>query len=369
LLPSGYNEHAACLLVTKLSDNTFRLTLFNTGAGINKWHHRLEGTNHFQTFYTIDDVPLSSVTNQQGWEKLFCFVAGSQGMDPIYSLLNETLGRGGKILPPEKDGEWYEAKQSSGTCSIQSLMALMRHQIIMNGEGTLQERKALYKMIKGRMFQSFVNANLSKVDEDIRVHSKLAIDKFEAELRFAQIAENPDLYQKTFEKLCVEIEKLGKKELVAEMKKSSAKSNLERYANLRAASDLLSTIGMTEAVSVAQPNDEAFRLALVRRDKNIAAISNLKNFLDQLRSEEDEFLTKCVKLIISYKHRDIAVEKLVNLIGNENPKLGEPRLSQKVLVSLQRDLPDKRRAHIDAIAKALEKKGNKDLAEWIQKNG
>lgn len=368
LLPTGMDDHATCLLVTKTKENTFQLAQYNTGGGIFDWHDQWKNTNRFQTFYIIDDVPMSSLVNQSDWEKLFYNLTEEKSMDPTYTLLKDTLGKGGRVLPPSKDPEWYEAKQSAGTCAMQSLMAFSRHQILVNGQGTIEERKALYKIVKAHLFESFTSSNISQTDGAIQTQSRSAIEKFQADLQFSKIATNPVLYKATITKIYDAIEKMGHKELVVELKKREPKSDLERYATLRSASDLLCSIWMSEQADIPETlrSDDAFGLALARFEHKKAARNNLKLLLEGLKQNPDQFLRKCVSLIVSYKHSDIALEQIVLFIGEENPNVAEPERTKKMLEQFQRFSPSKRKPHIDAIIASLEKKGKGDLAQWIK---
>src|ERR1700722_6006948 len=69
LLPTGCIGHSVLLSIQRNKNGTIRLTLYNTGPGLDAHSRWDEDSRHFQTYLCFDDIPLQGV-EEDALEKL-----------------------------------------------------------------------------------------------------------------------------------------------------------------------------------------------------------------------------------------------------------------------------------------------------------
>jgi hypothetical protein len=256
LVPSGCLGHTTCLLITKSKSDAFKLDLYNTGMGIDKFHHQWENSNLFQTHFTIENIPDVSMLNFEGWNELLSLKDSSPRMNPLYNQLTNVLGKGGQISKKSKQLEEYEVGQDSGTCTMQCLLSLLRHQCMKIAEGTPAEKEALYKIIKTQLQLMFLKENASDLDNVISRYMGIITKKLEAENKLLQIADNPDEFITSMSTIYKLLDSFGVKQIPSELIKIPKTTTLARYAFLRNVSSLVRDIWF-ELPNRELPNDIA----------------------------------------------------------------------------------------------------------------
>jgi len=264
LVPTEHKLHGTCLLVTKTDNETFQLTLYNAGQGCISWHYRWENTNFYQTFDIIDNVPKESVYEINTWLELAMISSEAVSMDPIYRLIHEQLGKGGTVSPPSPNLEDYEAKQHSGTCSMQCLLALLRHQCMQLAIGSPAEKEATYKLIKTMMLLQYHQDNFQHADKAIQTHLKTVIKKLKAEAKAVEIAADSAKFEEAMRQIKESLLSLNKHQAVEQLEARDSSTKMARYATLRTASKILSEALLELPQPLQDKNlskNEFFRLA------------------------------------------------------------------------------------------------------------
>lgn len=244
LIPSGCSGHGTALLVVRLVKN-FQLIQFNTGGGIQKWHHRLDDTNRYQTFLIKDHVPLNFLLDQKVWKNLF--INDSLDMDPTYKTL-ALLGKKEKFRAASQSKENFEAKQTGGTCSVQCLMAVLRFLCMEEFIGTAVEKKAIYKMIKTEFLYNYYLDNKKDLNKEIVFEVGTVINKLIAEKLMYEISEDVQRYCFTMNQMHIKIH---------------ANTPLERYAALREGSRL-TALSWEKEPKFSSKSGPGFELALAK---------------------------------------------------------------------------------------------------------
>jgi hypothetical protein len=191
-IPAGSQEHAIGLSVEKTAADTFRITIYNTGEGI-EWHpHRGEKV---QTFLILDEVPQSSIFDRQAWQELFRLRVVSDSIEPVYACIFNQLGAGGVPIAASQEKGDYESPQASGTCSAQNIMAFIRHRIMSITAGTPQEKLACYRIVKSLIFSNLSRNLMPGVAQELREISEKKLSKLTAELKLAYTIQEEVIFE------------------------------------------------------------------------------------------------------------------------------------------------------------------------------
>ena len=364
LVPSGCMSHATCLLIERRSPEAFRIIHYNTGQGVMKWHYGGKKINKYQTFDIIDNIPSESLLKKQGWESLLPYSGSS--MDPIYESLRNTLGKGGVRLPRSEHDEDYEAKQSSGTCAMQSLMALLRHQIMELTEGSPSERKALYKLFKTQMFTQFHLDHLEQIDETINRNLSTVLNKLNAQWALLEVSENVEDFDKALESITGILNELGEKKLAETLLGRDKSTNLSRYSTLRNASNMLCSAWISHP-EAKPPNElmqqKSLKLAFAKFEQQSAIIRNINGRLQKHTESGDMkgLAFELGRVILATSFTEMGIQEAVTRLGKEEPPYeGTGQLLKTLNGCREQSEP------IVQEFKSLLSKENPELGKWVE---
>lgn len=368
LIPTGFDGHATALLVEKNVSGSYKMTLYNTGSGVMNWHPRWQMTNRYQTFYSIDYVPEDSILTIHAWRELYICKSIAGSMNPTYELIRDVLGKGGKILSPSEHIEDYEAKQSSGTCSMQCLMASLRHECMQIAEGSPAEREAAYKFIKAKMLGTFHRENLDRPDDVIRGHLPTVLKKLEAENTLIEIAREEGSYRQAMDRIEPVLNQAGKQEIVKQLIERGSKTCMARYATLRMASVILCNIWLADPkLPLPADNNDAFALGLAKLEQQKAISGNLQTILQNASQETQDALCNVLyRIFVATPYEETGIRETIKYLGDELPEPGKgPEGMQKLLKSLYTF-----RVHmtptIQKLAVELEKNDKSELSNRVK---
>ena len=372
LVPNGCNGHATCLLITKTSPDTYKLTQYNTGQGVDEWHPNLKNSNRFQTFHVVDDIPKESILNLDNWKNLFNDSKNEKTMDRIYLNVNGQLGKGGKILPPSTHIEDYEAKQASATCSMQSLMAFLRHQCMEMVVGSPAEKEAVYKMIKVEMLLNYNQDNLPNLDASIQNILPVITNKLTAELNMVKIAQDEKRFNNGMNEIKEILHKLGKEDIVQQLNERNSETNMARYATLRTASTILSAIWLENPNIIFTENTkhhEILELALAKLEHKNTIIQNLKNnvALSAEQNSNKKLSYELYRILVATPFHQVGVEEAIKYFGNEIPSENSPPPGMQQLLTYLNHRRDRTDSSVQKIIENLEK-SNIELSKWTKDN-
>lgn len=313
LIPTGCKNHATCLMVKKASDESFDLTQYNTGAGVEK-HHKGKELNKFQTYDTVANVPVGSLLNHTTlWANFRSVKINATNMDSSYHYIHNRLGRGGTRVPSSQNPEDYESKQASGTCAMQSLMAMLRHQLMQLDVGTAAERKALYVILKTKLMQQFHLEHKDKVNEVIQRNLVTVLPKLDAKWSLLRFAESSETFEPAFKAL---IKPLGALE-AQELRSRPVATNLSRYAALKAASDALCKLWLDNAPEKL-PEGACYEYALAKLENTQAKIKNIKEMIESISKNSNKNLAnELYHLLFRVPHTDLILNEAVIHFGAE----------------------------------------------------
>lgn len=321
LVPSGCSGHATSILIEKRDAETFRITHYNTGQGLMKWHYQGKKVNQWQTFDIIDHIPADSILNHRGWESVN--ELGSS-MDPVYECLQNTLGKGGVRVAPSISEEDYETKQSTGSCAMQTLMALLRHQTMQLAQGTPSEREGLYKLFKTQMFTQFHQDNLEQIDETIQRNLSTVTNKLNAQLALTQVSNNLEEYDNALGSISAILKGLGENDLAKTLLNRDKTTSLSRYATLRMASNVLCGVWLSQP-EAPPPLDlkerRELQLAFAKFEHQTATIRNITSRLEKL-SEVGDFKGLAFELfrtMLATSFTEMGILETVRRLGQEAP--------------------------------------------------
>lgn len=241
LLYYGFSRHAMGLLVHRTSKDQATLTVYNTGAGIGLFHPKLEGSNKYQTFLTIKDVPFAQLQDANLWKKFVYESYNAPYSPPAYHFLTEELGKGGTKVPPSESKEDYEAEQKSGSCAYQWMLAFLREQMLHLDIGTKAERLALYKYLKATVLHPYATELLPRVDQVLQAAAQTKISKMGADLGLFEICRDDSKYEKAKEAIAAALEKCiapnerGLDKLAETVRAFKSPRQIARYQMLRTA--------------------------------------------------------------------------------------------------------------------------------------
>ena len=321
LVPSGCINHGTCLLIERRGPETFRIIHYNTGRGVMKWHYRGKKTNKCQTFDMVDNVPTASILNQQEWKYL---LYSYSSMDPIYECIRNELGKGGERVTRSEHEQDYESKQSAGTCAMQALMALLRHQIMQLSEGTPSERLALYKLFKSQMFTQFHHDHLEQIDETVHRNLSTVINKLGAQRALVDLAANMEAFDEALTSITDILDGLGEKRLAKTLLSRDKTTNLSRYATLRNASNILcgAWLNHPEAIPPTELKQQKdLQLAFAKFEHQSAIIRNINSRLQKHSEMGDmkELAFELYRTILATSFTKMGIQEAVKRLGKEEP--------------------------------------------------
>lgn len=368
LVPTGCSFHETCLLITKNQNNKFTLIHYNTGTGALDWNYRWKNSKLFQTFRAIDDVPLESILNKEGWKTVWESKYSAKSMDPTYTAIEQVLGKDGIIRPASPDKEDYEAIQNSCTCAMQVLMALMRHQIMERADGTKIEKEAYYKLVKAHMILLYAKEHWSVLENTIQESMTPVMDKLQADIKMHEIAKSSEQYQQVEDEITLLLKHYGEHEL-SEAWKPQNDNCLSRYAALRDISNVLSTMWIQHKERVPEKKTEAVCFALAKYNHKKIILNNLEKIFDK-EFEAKNNTDLAIKFSGSLKvtpHEDFILDYIVRRFGKDVPPTVED--DSHVLPIFMKKLNINRLPTNHVIEKLREKiaeQGNYDLSQWIK---
>lgn len=248
LIPTGTEDHATAVLISRTDEASVNIFLYNTGEGI-KRHPRWHRSNNMQTHIGFSGVPISTILDQTHWDALFNKSSASSDEEQMYSTFESILCKGGTQLPASSYEEDYEQPQYSGTCAMHCLMAFLRHQALEIQEGSPEEKEAFYKCVKTHLLLSFYEQHQSEVDVTIQKQLETPLDKLKGEMILIQAAADPSAY----------MEALAAHQALHHPSNDMPRSTfLSRYASLRKAAISLANACYKGEVSEAQLQNNAF---------------------------------------------------------------------------------------------------------------
>lgn len=314
LIPSGLINHRTCICL-KRTKNNFELTHYNTGLGV--FNHYNRGTFfHYQTFDTIENIPLDSVLDPKNsrWLPLRECLSRETQVEALLDCI-EKITYGGTRKPASQDPEAYEKKQVSGTCAMQSLMAMLRHQIMQIDVGTPAERRAFYDIFKTIFLLQFHSDHKSKIDETIQQHLEAVLPKLNAKWSLVTFAESPETFKAAFEPIIESIEELGDQKTAMQLKSKPYTTNLSRYAALKSASDTLCNLWRLSPEKVRQ--GACFEYALAKLNNSESRIRSVKAVLETHKDNSVEFAQKLFYSLFQIPETDVIIKEAVTYFGAE----------------------------------------------------
>lgn len=371
LIPTGCIGHAASLLVEKNESGTFKITQYNTGQGVLDWHARWENSTRYQTHYIIDNIPMESILNKKAWEAIYRDKEFEGDMNSTYINIRDNLGKGGTVLPPSKHKEDYEAKQASGTCAMQALMALLRHQCMQMVSGSLAEKEAVYKMIKTNLFISYHQDNLTQVDEVIQEHLPTVLRKLKAEVKLVEIAQREEQFNEAMNEIGSLLNQMGKQEIFQQLSERSFDTTMARYATLRAASTILCEIWL-ENPNLTLPSNltqlEVFELGFAKLEHHKAIIQNIQTRLyNSAQKTHAELSFELYRILIATPYEDMGITETIKYFGDEIPgRDGKAPIGMQGLLRSLRKFPVHTNHQVQKLVEQLKKNNKFELATWVR---
>ncbi len=180
LVATGSLTHAVLFCMEKgANDESLRLSLFNTGRGVNDHHPGISNSNKYQTVISYE-VPRNQALNFANFVRIKevntdCDIA------ELYKLFNFWCRNCERV---QIGDEYYEQVQLKGSCSAQCIMAFIRYYIIKNSIGSPLERVGLYKYLKLHLLKSMAVAPFSF---DLTKHVDRKLKHVEQELNLFDI--------------------------------------------------------------------------------------------------------------------------------------------------------------------------------------
>lgn len=165
--------HALLYKFERTGENSFTVTLYNTGAGLN-YHPsstKESGQRRFLLSLPFTNIPIDSVTNEDFWSAHYQIVFGyPQGEDFDEQILYERLF---PLLIPYFDKRFggdqdlykarYLREQTGGVCTAQSLLTLLRESV---GEHYHELRDKVRVCVLNNHCQTFEAQNLLITESD-----------------------------------------------------------------------------------------------------------------------------------------------------------------------------------------------------------
>jgi hypothetical protein len=321
LVPTGCSGHATLLLVQKSDGEHFRLIHYNTGGGVAKWHPQWKGTHKYQTFLIIDGVPAESVLDETNLSKLLLSARTASSMDPVYGHLINGLGKGGVVLEGSNVESDYQSKQASGTCATQCLIALLRHLAMQMAAGSPEEKEAVYKIIRNRIFDVW---RTDQVPENLKMvarHVPFVINKLGAQFTLYKAADKKEDFQRTLNQVCDRLEMCKQHQVADRLLKNPSDTTFQRYATLRGASAILYGLWDSGVEVPLDKEDESpvLQFALLKFEAANMTRKNLRVRLDEALEEhnENDWTKELYRTVLATPHLDWGIEQCVSDLKGE----------------------------------------------------
>ncbi len=288
-------------------------------------------------------------------------------MDPVYQSIRNVLGKGGVRLPRSEHDEDYETKQSSGTCAMQSFMALSRHQSMLLTEGSARERKALYKLFKTQMFTQFHHDHLEKIDETINRNLSTVLHKLDAQWALIDLSANIDNFNEALALITNMLDGLGEKNLTKTLLKQDKTTNLSRYATLRNASNALCGAWMNHPETMPPTElkqQKVLQLAFAKFEHQSAIIRNIKSRFQEHseRGEMKELAFELYRTILSTSFSEMGIQEAVMRLGKEKP----PYVGTQQLLKHLNCYREQSEPVVIEFKKLLEINKKHELGKWVE---
>ena len=319
LVPAGMKTHAVSILLEKNTDNTFNLTLYNTGAGLIDHHPRWLETRRFQTHLVIDQVPATSILNKETWVKLIDAKSKETSMEAVYGIFYE-LGTDGIKASPSQNEEDYELIQRSGTCAMQNLMGCMRHLIMKSLATTPPEKEAVYKYIKlalqGGWLRSF--SVTSALDKWLpQITSKLG-----AERQLCDLALDPQVCEKALTECQVLLRQNGHILSADQIGFRDDINQFQRYSLLRKAANILNVhlVGEISFLPDSLLENPVMNLAGTKWISQQKIFNNLVHLMDQSESFDnlEDWVRYCCILLIDSNPQQKGIDEVTRRLAKED---------------------------------------------------
>ncbi len=366
IIPTGHKTHAVSLFITREKNLSYSLTLYNTGQGVLEWHPQWENSNRYQTFWKIENIDQNTITDLEAWQEIHKLWKSDNAMDGVYACLKDRLGKSGVLQKPSIHQEDYEAKQASGSCASQNMMAMMRHQIMLLASDNIGIAEAIYKSIKTKMFRVFQAQYAGKIDKTIQENSSTIFKKFTAEEQLLEIAGNVESYRNAMSEIG-SFGNIGIEKLPVLDENSPV---FARYANLRAASNLLFAwfLAHPEKAPLGTGTSKALSLVLAKLEHRHVILKNIKSRLDECQANNNlsGLALECYRLIVATAFAEEGIAEVINRMGHELPAEDQEPPAMKEFLTQMNKFHSKYSPTIMALADKMAAKGNTSLAEWIK---
>lgn len=366
LIPAGSRGHATCLLVEKTDRSHFKMTYYNTGAGTLLYHYSGEKINAFQTFEVISEIPEASLLSLENWRK-FMKTKDMKNIQGSYECFQKVLGRVGKREGPSPFQEDYEAKQASGTCATQCLMAYLRHQVMKIAPGTPEEKKAFYKAFKTYIVSEIYKKLLPQTDGFLKDHAEKITEKLKAEQELLEIAKNPHSFEDAKGQLVSRLEEVGLTQEAKALKGQGSSSVMGRYGILREASKVLADCYLKRSehsnLELLKSN-LALSLVLARFQHRAAILSRIRTSLKVAAHDPNQnVLPEAMnKLLFHTSFTEPSFEEIVGLIGDDPaPYERMEALLKCIEQRAHKVMPEK----ANRVVSQLADRCNPELRKWI----
>ena len=314
LIDSGCYKHVTLILLTNTGPKTFNISHYNTGQNVAQWHYQWENSTKYQTHFDLLDVPSVSINDKEGWDIVYDSKNGAVDMNPTYNCLKDKLGKDGRI-PKEAESEVeYETKQSSGTCATQCLMAMLRHQVMLMAKGTPEEKEALYKAVKFRMFEQYDKLHMPQADDVIRTNVAPVLKKLSMEMKFLDIANDETKCKTILRDITDTLKHYKREDLAQQILELNTSSAIARYSTLRAASKLLCNTWLANPDII--PTDEvrqneALQLAFAKFEHKQIIMKNIEErfYVYGINKNFNAFCLEIFRVSTSTQFSEIAMKE------------------------------------------------------------
>ena len=342
LFPGNIEGHAVYFLVTKTAENKFSVILYNAGDGLELGHYKHpDQENKYQTYLAIHDIQEEELLS-----KIMALLDATE-VKVLYDTMKE-LEKVGKKEPQVTDPdlmELYDSIQASGTCRVSALLALLRHQVLMqspdpkvppNVPPNVQENYVDYKVVKSLfrdVLWKVIGFTPIEGDELDRAIEDFALEKIATSARyfeFAEVASDNEKFKAAVaayntifdensnpDRLAVSLTKYAKVKFLDEQYKLAIKKwNREGKK--------LDELEEYKAIAVIKTAIAHYAIDLRKRaeiKERIESCLNkeLPNTLDTLKQELDE----TELLIVTVQPMDMVANEKTELLGRLYDKLKE----------------------------------------------
>ncbi len=366
LIPIGCLRHATDLLVKRTGPSIFCLVHYNTGFGVDKWHHRYQQTHLYQTFDQIDEVPEASVLNEEEWRKHFLGLRKQKEMDFGYDWIRNHIGKGGVIKPASVHEEEYEAIQNSGACTTQSKMALIRHEVMQIIPGTPAEKEAGYKLIKTYLFLQFLQDHQDTLEEGVKQHLLSILEKLQGEQALIQITLDEQRMLEASEKLKEIFQRLGENPDMASLPAEA--SFLMRYAHLRKLSLTIFKQGVLNQgkLSDEELSQPLFQFLSAKKSKELCVKKNIAALFKKTAEKKDQsFIDGLFFILVHTPHLTFTLKEGLPYLADELPTANQPPKRTKELLDSLNVQHAENDPLVKQIAEEFANLGKRELSKYV----